>query len=81
MIEERKKEDVVKCINGELYYLGDYVIFLYEELERYQLILKALHKYFQEHEEYESNEFLRQLESCNNENDIKWLKKMAGDEE
>lgn len=50
-----------------------------QQLDKYKLILKALHKHFFEHEEYENNEFLRQLESCN-ENDMIWLKRMAGEE-
>lgn len=50
-----------------------------QQLDKYKLILKALHKHFFEHEEYENNEFLRQLENCT-ENDIIWLKRMAGDD-
>lgn len=79
MIETpRTKEDIIKVINGELYYLGDYTCYLYQELEKYQLIIKALHKYLQEHEDYETNELLRQLENCS-DNDIEWLKKIGSD--
>lgn len=53
---------------------------LQQQLDKYKLILKALHKHFFEHEEYENNEFLRQLESCT-ENDMIWLKRTAGDDE
>lgn len=53
---------------------------LQKQLDKYKLILKALHKHFTEHEEYENNEFLRQLENCT-ENDMIWLKRTAGDDE
>ena len=53
---------------------------LQQQLDKYKLILKALHKHFTEHEEYENNEFLRQLENCA-ENDMIWLKRMAGDDD
>ena len=72
------KEDVIKQIDGIFYYHSDYVDFLYKQLEIKDLILKALHKYFNEHEQYEDNEFLKQLESCS-ENDITWLKRMSGE--
>ena len=72
------KEDVLKLIDGRTYYYTDYIYFLYEQLEIKDLILKALHKYFNEHEQYEDNEFLKQLESCS-ENDITWLKRMSGE--
>lgn len=49
-----------------------------KQLDKYKLILKALHKHFTKHEEYENNEFLRQLENCT-ENDMIWLKRMAED--
>lgn len=74
-----KKEDFVKLIDGNIFYRYDYADFLYKQLEFKDLILKALHKYFIEHEEYENDEFLRQLENCT-ENDIVWLKRMAGDD-
>ena len=74
------KEDIVKFIDSDVFYRCDYAYFLYKQLEIKDLILKALHKYFNEHEQYEDNEFLRQLESViDNENDINWLRKMAGD--
>lgn len=47
-------------------------------IKKNQFIFKALHKNFSEHEEYEYNEFLRQLESCT-DNDMVWLKRMAGE--
>ena len=73
------KDDIMKIIDGVVYYHYDYTDFLYRQLEIRDLILKALHKYFTKHEHYEENEFLRQLESViNNEKDIDWLKKMAG---
>jgi hypothetical protein len=71
------KEDIVKLIDGNIFYRYDYADFLYKQLEFKDLILKALHKYFTEHEEYENDEFLRQLESCT-KNDMEWLKRMAG---
>lgn len=74
-----KKEDFVKLIDGNIFYRYDYADFLYKQLEFKDLILKALHKYFIEHEEYENDEFLRQLENCT-ENDMVWLKRMAGDD-
>lgn len=75
-----KKEDIVKFIDGDIFYRYDYADFLYKQLEIRDLILKALHKYFNEHEQYEDNEFLRQLESViENESDTNWLRKMAGD--
>lgn len=73
-----RKEDVVKQINGTLYYHSDYADFLYKQLEIKDLILKVLHKYFNEHEQYEDNKFLRQLESCT-EKDMTWLKRMLGE--
>lgn len=73
------KDDLVKLIDGIPFYRYDYADFLYKQLEFKDLILKALHKYFTEHEEYENDEFLRQLESCT-VNDIVWLKRMAGDD-
>lgn len=73
------KDDLVKLIDGNVFYRYDYADFLYKQLEFKDLILKALHKYFTEHEEYENDEFLRQLESCT-ENDMVWLKRMAGDD-
>ena len=73
------KDDIVKLIDGIPYYKYDYADFLYKQLEFKDLILKALHKYFTEHEEYENDDFLRQLESCT-ENDMAWLKRMAGDD-
>ena len=73
------KEDIVKLMNGYVFYRYDYADFLYNQLEMKDLILKALHKYFKDHEEYECNEFLNQLESCKKE-DIKWLKQMAGED-
>lgn len=73
------KDDIVKLIDGIPFYRYDYADFLYKQLEFKDLILKALHKYFTEHEEYENDEFLRQLESCT-VNDIVWLKRMAGDD-
>ena len=73
------KDDFVKLIDGNVFYRYDYADFLYKQLEFKDLILKALHKYFTEHEEYENNEFLRQLENCT-ENDMVWLKRMAGDD-
>ena len=75
-----KKEDIVKQIDGILYYHSDYTDFLYKQLEIKDLILKALHKYFTEREQYEDNEFLRQLESAN-ENDIEWLRKIGLEKE
>ena len=72
-----EKEDFIKLIDGNIFYRYDYADFLYKQLEFKDLILKALHKYFIEHECYEINEFLRQLETCN-KNDMVWLKKMAG---
>ena len=75
-----KKEDIVKFIDSDMFYRYDYADFLYKQLKIKDLILKALHKYFNEHEQYEDNEFLRQLESViDNEDDINWLRKMAGD--
>ena len=59
--------------------LEDYITNLQEKIEYNDLVLKALHRYFTEHECYEINEFLRQLENCT-ENDIIWLKRMAGEE-
>ena len=73
------KDDVIKHIDGVVYYHYDYADFLYKQLEIKDLILKALHKYFTEHEYYEENELLKQLESCTDE-DIIWLKRMAGEE-
>jgi hypothetical protein len=73
------KDDLVKLIDGIPFYRYDYADFLYKQLEFKDLILKALHKYFTEHEEYENDEFLRQLESCT-KNDMIWLKRMAGDD-
>ena len=71
----------MKIIDGIVYYHYDYTDYLYRQLEIRDLILKALHKYFMEHEYYEANEFLRQLESVTeNENDVDWLIKLAGDE-
>ena len=52
---------------------------LYEENEKYKLIIKALEKYFKDHEYYEESEFLRQLLSVT-ENDMVWLERMAGDD-
>lgn len=49
------------------------------QLKIKNLILKALHKYFTEHEHYEEDEILRELESCTDK-DIIWLKRMAGDD-
>ena len=70
--------------NGE-FFIGDYSnveIAIYirqqkEEIERLHSIIKALHNYFTKHEQYEDNEFLRQLESCT-EKDKEWLEKMGG---
>ena len=64
----------------ETHLLLNYINNLQEENSRLKLIIKALHKYFTEHEEYENNEFLRQLENCT-ENDMIWLKRVAGDDE
>lgn len=50
-----------------------------EENERYKLIIKALEKHFTDLEYYEDNEFLRQLLSVT-DNDMVWLKRMAGDD-
>lgn len=50
-----------------------------EENERYKLIIKALEKHFTNLEYYEDNEFLRQLLSVT-DNDMIWLKRMAGDD-
>ena len=61
-----KKEDVIKQIDGAFYYHSDYADFLYKQLEIKDLILKALHKYFNEHEQYEDNEFLKQQEKYKN---------------
>lgn len=75
-----EKDYFIKFIDGVVYYHYDYADFLYHQLEIRDLILKALHKYFTEHENYEENEFLRQLESViENTDDINWLKKIAGD--
>ena len=73
------KEDVIKLIDGIPYYRYEYTDFLYEQLEYKDLILKALHKYFTEHEYYEENELLKQLESCT-DSDLIWLKRMGGDD-
>lgn len=73
------KDDIVKFIDGIPFYRYEYADFLYKQLEFKDLILKALHKYFTEHEEYENDNFLRQLESCT-ENDMLWLKRMTGDD-
>ena len=73
------KDDIMKIIDGIVYYHYDYTDYLYRQLEIRDLILKALHKQFTKHEHYEENEFLRQLESViNNEKDIDWLKEMVG---
>lgn len=74
------KERVIKEIDGKIYYEFDYVNFLYQELEKHKLILKALHKYYYEHEWYEDDEFLKQLENCT-ENDMIWLKRTAGEDD
>lgn len=75
-----EKDYFIKFIDGIVYYHYDYTDFLYHQLEIRDLILKALHKYFTEHENYEEDEFLRQLESViDNEDDIVWLRKIAGD--
>lgn len=58
--------------------LLDIITNLEKKIEYNDLVLKALHRYFTEHECYEAHEFLRQLESCT-ENDLVWLKRMAGD--
>ena len=50
-----------------------------KEIERYKLIIKALEKHFTDLEYYEDNEFLRQLLSVT-DNDMIWLKRMAGEE-
>ena len=50
-----------------------------KEEERYKLIIKALEKHFTDLEYYEDNEFLRQLLSVT-DNDMVWLKRMAGEE-
>ena len=50
-----------------------------KEEERYKLIIKALEKHFTDLEYYEDNEFLRQLLSVT-DNDMIWLKRMAGEE-
>ena len=71
------KEDIIKFIDGDVFYKSDYVDFLYKQLEMKDLILKCLHKYYDEHEQYEDEAFLIQLE--NSENDIVWLKKYAGE--
>lgn len=73
------KDDVIKPVDGVVYYHYDYADFLYKQLEIKDLILKALHKYFTEHEYYEENEFLKQLESCT-DGDLIWLKRMAGED-
>lgn len=83
MKEERLKEieDSIdfqyELWNGKDTILLDEEKELYDEVVRLHNIIKALHKYFTEHEQYEDNEFLRQLESCT-ENDKVWLERMAG---
>lgn len=52
---------------------------LRKENEKYKLIIKALEKHFTDLEYYEDNEFLRQLLSVT-DNDMIWLKRMAGEE-
>lgn len=50
-----------------------------KEEERYKLIIKALEKHYTDREYYEDNEFLKQLLSVT-EDDMIWLKRMAGEE-
>jgi hypothetical protein len=88
---DKYKSDEKSIINGniltspamldylEVKALLDYITNSQEKIKYNDLILKALHKYFTEHEEYENDEFLKQLESCT-ENDMIWLKRMAGDD-
>lgn len=57
----------------------EYITKLEREIERYKLIIKALEKHFTDLEYYEDNEFLRQLLSVT-DNDMIWLKRMAGEE-
>lgn len=57
----------------------DYITNLQEKIEYNDSVLKALHRYFTEHECYEINEFLRQLENCT-KNDMIWLRRTAGEE-
>ena len=64
-------------VHNNIAYKAGTSIYRVEEIK--DLILKALHKYFTEHEYYEENELLKQLESCTDE-DIIWLKRMAGEE-
>ena len=61
----------------ELLLIKDCITNLQEKIEYNDLVLKALHKYFTEHEFYEIHEFLRKLESCT-ESDMTWLRRMAG---
>ena len=89
-LNDRSCLTISKMQNDNMYVMGSlydgsaYIISLMldslqEKIEFKDLILKALHKYFTEHEEYENDEFLNQLENCT-ENDIVWLKRMAGDD-
>jgi exo-beta-1,3-glucanase (GH17 family) len=83
MIDKTKKcliagYDLDIITQEEMGILWNYITNSQEKIKYNDLILKALHKYFTEHEEYENDEFLKQLESCT-ENDMVWLKRMAGD--
>ena len=50
----------------------------YEELcKKYKLVVKALSREFTKKEEYEYNDFLRQLINTGND-DKEWLERMAG---
>ena len=48
-----------------------------KEIDRLNKVLKYLEKYFQEKEEYENAELVRQLKEAN----IEWLENALGDEE